>query len=406
LYSNVALDFIRHYWKKHKADPTDKEIRAGAKTYVSDVNALNIHAHSKQIIIDSLLENIKTYRSSLGKVQNTHAPFKHKQYKPITFTNGYGWKVRDNKLVLSLGRNEAKLIIPMPKFAKKVPIENWATVQLCWDRFNREWNLNIAYKIPKGESLDKNNTLAIDAGIINSSTCAVKTDNGFDCYVISGRHARAIHHRRNKKTSELSQKMARCKKGSRKWKKYRKAQKQAYGKANNALRNFNHQSSRKVADIAKLYDTGNIVIGSLDKIADNTKAKRNANKDHRRRLSNWSRGKQEQYLAEKTGVRLSKIDESNTSSICLMCKSTNRSKGQQYRCLNCGFTAHRDVVGAINIFSIAQYGEITPMIDKESKLNVIYLRTTPLCKRSNAGNPANVAEKKPVCASSNRRQTW
>ncbi|WP_427019297.1 zinc ribbon domain-containing protein (plasmid) [Pseudarthrobacter sp. P1] len=86
-----------------------------------------------------------------------------------------------------------------------------------------------------------------------------------------------------------------------------------------------------------------IAVGDVRGIEKNTaKAeKRRFGKDQRRRLSQWSRGRQDHYLAHKTGSKPTYTNESHSSKTCPACLTRNAPSGRDYRCHHCGFTCHR-----------------------------------------------------------------
>ena len=69
------------------------------------------------------------------------------------------------------------------------------------------------------------------------------------------------------------------------------------------------------------------------------------------------------------------LNESGSTKTCPACKTRNRPSGRHYRCKNpnCGFTCHRDAVGAINILQKAIEGEYVP-IGPDVTIRVAYLR--------------------------------
>ena len=115
----------------------------------------------------------------------------------------------------------------------------------------------------------------------------------------------------------------------------------------------------------KEHDAGRIVAGDVRGIEQNTRkneTRRVRNrKDQRRRLSQWSRGRQESLLAHKTSMTIEHIDESWSSKTCPACQTRNHPNGRGYHCHNCGFTCNRDAVGAINILIRAENGSYQPM---------------------------------------------
>ncbi|WP_082058591.1 zinc ribbon domain-containing protein [Acidithrix ferrooxidans] len=95
----------------------------------------------------------------------------------------------------------------------------------------------------------------------------------------------------------------------------------------------------------------------------------------RQQLSQWSRGPQEQYLNEKTNLEIQPLNESYSSQTCPACLRRKRPSGRHYRCESpiCGFSCHRDALGAINILQKAIYAECSP-IGLDTTILVTYLR--------------------------------
>jgi hypothetical protein len=126
-------------------------------------------------------------------------------------------------------------------------------------------------------------------------------------------------------------------------------------------------------------NAGQVGIGDVRGIERHTAQveRRRAGRHQRRRLSQWSRGRQERYLAEKTGVAVEHINEAYSSKTCPACLHINRPAGRHYRCRACQFACHRDAVGAINILMRTRHGTYT-RIDPDTSIRVTYLRATPL----------------------------
>jgi len=391
LYWTALVDGVHRHWETNHSDPTSQE----TLHMVADPELLRLHAHTKQKLVDQFFENLATYRTNLKQSMEACAPWREKRYMPLTFTAGYGWRITpDGRLGMSLGRADGRIIVRLPEVAdlatgQPIPPEVWGTIKLCWDRQARRWALHIAVPTDPPPELDPSNVLAIDEGIINPMTLATETEDAYQVTVINGRHARAVKRRRNKAVAGLQRAKSRTIKRSRKWRQLDRAERRAKATAAKALRNMDHQVSRQAATMAQQYDTGKIVVGDVAGIEQNTKRKRSAGRDQRRRLSQWSRGRQEQYLTQKTGVKLLKVSESYTSKTCPVCLAHNRPSGRNYQCSTCGFACHRDAVGAINILMIAKHGVLTP-IDPDKPIRVNYLRATPLkvSARSKAQNRA------------------
>ena len=383
---NELVKFQRNYWNTLETDPGIKELRTFMTTLPA--NLLEIHSHTQQAIVDDLLDATAAYRENRDAGQKkARTPWRAKNYRPLTFTRGFGWRVTRQKLHLSLGRGRSRIKLRLPEVVDPftgdlVAVALWGEIKLCWDIDRRQWSLHIAVPVSQeGQPplLDITKVLSIDEGIINPMSAAVKTPEGFSVTVINGRAARSVKNRRNRSVAELRSLMAGCTNDSLQWRRYQKALKKAQAKAAASLRNIDHQVSRKVAQIAQDNDTGQIVIGDVREIEKNTRRaeKRRFGRDQRRRLSQWSRGRQEEYLAFKTGADLEYVNEEFSSKTCPACLTRNRPQGRNYQCHGCGLTCHRDAVGAVNIWMRATYGQYRP-IDPETNIKVIYLRAIPL----------------------------
>ena len=254
-------------------------------------------------------------------------------------------------------------------------------MQLCWDRNAGKWSLHISVPTPKPPQGNPDIIAAIDEGIINPMTVAIETEDSYDVLVVNGRHARAVKHYRNTRIATLQEKLSRCVKGSKRWRKLNAKRKRIEAMTDSALHNANHQTTRKVADFMQAHDAGRIVTGDVRGIEKSTRkdeAKRVRNtKNQRRRLSQWSRGRQETLLEHKTGMAIEHINESWSSKTCPACQTRNHPNGRGYHCHNCGFTCNRDAVGAINILIRAKNGSYQPM-DTNKTVHVKYLRATPI----------------------------
>ena len=381
LYTELA-GHAQWFHDTYGRDPTQAESLGS----VHDLEVLRMHAHSKIGVYTRLMDNITTTRSNRRTgMTGVRLPYRAKNYMPVTFTRNYGWRVTaTGRLALSLGRADGRILLPLPdvvdpRTSEQVSWQVWGEMELCWDRDNRVWTLHITYPVTAPPALNPDKVISVDEGIINHMTACVETPQAYEVTVVNGRAARSVKHRRNTAVGSLRQAQSRCVEGSRRWRELNQATKRANGKAARSLRNIDHQVSRKITDMAVRYDTGTIVAGDVRGIEQNTRQaeKQRVGRHQRRRLSQWSRGRQERYLTEKTGVAIQYQDESWSSKTCPACSTRNRPTGRAYKCSCCGFTCHRDAVGALNILQRFRHGAYTP-IDVNKPIHVTYLRATPL----------------------------
>jgi putative transposase len=84
-------------------------------------------------------------------------------------------------------------------------------------------------------------------------------------------------------------------------------------------------------------------------------------KVHNGRLSRWDHGQVRQYItykAQAEGIAVRLIKEHHTSQTCPRCSHRHKPQGRSSCCPACGFQAHRDIVGQINILSRFKEGEV------------------------------------------------
>ena len=404
------VDWVHAEWKA-KRNPGKYDIRAFLTSLPTDERPL--HAHTTEAIGYDLHEAIRTSRTNRKNGMKARAPWRKKNYRPLSFSKGYGWRVRaDGRLSLSLGRGRPPIVGPLPivedsATGKAVPVEFWAEVQLCWDQDNRQHSLHIPYTSRRPVSAGEAVT-AIDEGIINPMALATFVDDRtIDVTIINGRERRAIKRQRNKAVGALQRKLSRTKNGSRKHRRLVAAKKRVKGKARLALRDFDHQVARKAANHVIAHKTGRLVVGDVRGIEQKTKQRRRIGRHGRQQVSQWSRGVQEKYLEENTCLDPEHLNESGSTKTCPACGARNRPTGRYYRCKNpdCGFTCHRDAVGAINILQKAIHGDYVP-IGADVVIRVTYLRDEKRWSPDQRNTHRMVQCRKAITLSSAKNQAW
>lgn len=414
---NSAVAYVRTQWDagNHNVDVWE------TKKFLATLPAAQrpVHAHTYQEVAFDLFDAIETARTNRTKGIPTRSPWRTKNYRPITFTRGFGWRVSARNgvdmLRLSFGRGRPPIWLPLPEIVdpptgRHVSHHQWGEIKLCWDRDGRRWSLHIAVPTTLAPQLDASRVCAIDEGIINPVTLAAyatdSTDTQpiIDVTVVNGRELRAVKRDRNKAVGQISRKQSRCSSGSRRHRKLTAAAKKHRNRANRRLRDARHQISHDVVEFAVDHNTGTVTAGDVRGIERNTNRKRRASRSTRQQLSQWDRGTLEALTAHKLGLKeIGHIDESYSSQTCPACLTRNRPSGRRYRCRNseCGFTCHRDAVGAINILMRIIYGEFR-RIDPHTTIRITYLRAVPRWNsrqrelhgkraRSNAQNRASIS---------------
>lgn len=207
--------------------------------------------------------------------------------------------------------------------------------------------------------------MAVDMGESHPAACT----NGEKATIIRCRKVRANAQHRNKKAADLQELIARCKPGSRRWKKRVASRKRLQAQTDTKQRDMLHNFSRAVVQEAQDMHAGTIVMGDIRDIADNTKTERRLSRENRQKISNWPHGQLRAYITYKAaalGIAVELINEAYTSKTCPQCGHLNKPNGRRYRCSQCGDVGHRDNVGSTNILSKRMTGQLARMVPCES----------------------------------------
>ena len=110
-----------------------------------------------------------------------------------------------------------------------------------------------------------------------------------------------------------------------------------------------HKISRELVNFAILHGIGIIHMELLQNIRETARTSRK----NRKNLHTWSFYRLAQFIEYKAnlvGIRVEYVNPAYTSQTCPDCGKRNKARDRKYKC-SCGFTTHRDRLGAINIIS-------------------------------------------------------
>jgi putative transposase len=197
-------------------------------------------------------------------------------------------------------------------------------------------------------------TAGVDLGEVNIA--AIVTERG-DALVLNGRYLRSVKRLRNKRHSSLSAKLARCRKGSRRWKRLKRRKAQASAQFYRQQRHILHTASKRLADFARQQGVTKLAIGDVRDVASGTDKGRKTNQ----KLSQWARGQFERYVhykVKRLGCTSGHIAEDYSSRTCSACGQVQSStpRGRAFCCFGCGVNVNRDANGGANICSRAMFG--------------------------------------------------
>ena len=332
-----------------------------------------IHSQSIQGVFEKYLdarENAHKART-LGFTKIRY-PYRNKKHFNTKWKKD-GFRMGKNGIIeLSLGLLNSKRQKPITVQVKNVPPGRIKEIELIYDR---GLQLAITYDDGKGPKENDNLSIAaIDLGEIH--TIASVCDNG-QGVIITGRKIRSLKRLRNKKLKELQKKMAKCQKGSRQWKTYRRALNYILSKSDAQLTDALHKTTREFVNWCLENKVKEVVVGNVEGIERHTSPRKKKNqhkrsRKHNQKMSQWQFGRTTTYLHYKLaaeGISLQKVDESYTTQTCPVCGRRKKTSSRNYSC-PCGYLEHRDIHGAKNILSKYKYGEFQELYLDELK----YLR--------------------------------
>ncbi|MDP5183255.1 transposase [Blastococcus sp. BMG 814] len=211
---------------------------------------------------------------------------------------------------------------------------------------------------PPGAGPDPARIAGVDLGIIHPF--AVLASRGADGkrdagLLVSGRALRAEHR------LHLAEGKARARataaraprpgqRGSRRWRRYRARGRRLEGRHRRRLTQARHEAATEVVRWAVARRIGTLAVGDPRGLL-----ARDAGRRQNKAVRDWAVGDLLHKLADKAeaaGIAVHPVDERGTSSTCPVCtRRVAKPRGRVFRCPHpgCGFTGHRDLVGAANI---------------------------------------------------------
>lgn len=319
-----------------------------------------IHSQSIQAVYERYLdarENAQKARA-LGYTHIRY-PYKEKRHFNTKWKRD-GFRIDDQgRIELSLGLFEGKRQKPIRVQVHKLPPGQIKEIELIYDR-----GLKLAIAFEDGLAPKENTAqglAAIDLGEIH--TIASVTDSG-QALIITGRKVRSLKRLRNKKLEELQKKIAQCQKGSRQWRKYRRALSYVLSKSEAQLTDAHHKTTREFVNWCLENNVKDVVVGDVEGVQRQTSPKKKQNRRKRssklnQKISQWSFGRTVRYLQYKLaaeGINLKKVDEAYTTQTCPVCGKRKKPSSRNYHC-TCGYVQHRDIHGASNILTKHKYGQ-------------------------------------------------
>jgi putative transposase len=326
------------------------------------------------------IDGVRTKRKNGDKT--ARYPFRKRRYFNPIF-KGQALKVQDQHLLLPLGRGREPIRVRLPH---ELPVGTVVQAELGYGEIYLTIIREIAELPPSGSV----KAGGLDIGVIH---LAMVTD-GEKALAVSGRGLRSVKQGRAKAQANLRKKRSRTKPGSRRRTRLNRARYRASQKVERVTRNALHHAANQVVAFCLACGITILYAGDLGTL--NHKKRHRRSRRTNQEVGALEFGRFEQYLEYKLrryGIQLITMSEAYTSQTCPHCGHLNKVAGRTYRCRACGYRAHRDGVGAVNILNKGMHqGEIRPGTILVPE-RITYRRPVPLkgALRRSPAEPRHVA---------------
>ena len=324
----------------------------GAQRWNDRVNAFSpsvLHAHSIDAAQQGFAKACKTAKAN--REQGAKYPHKRKRWR-TTIWKQSGIRRQSETLLLARARGLPPIIVELPEHLQDVL--RVLEVRLVYEHHAHRYTWHLVVENGKQpKAAPGTNIVAVDLGEIHPAVVGDEQQ----ATIITCRQRRHQQQGHAKRLAKLSHALSRKRKGSRRYKRLCVARTRMRAKHKRVMRDMEHKISRAVVDVALERQAGTIAIGDVRDIANRV----DHGKQHNQQSSQWNHGQVRRlisYKAEAEGMAVDLVDEQYTSQTCPNCGKRHKPRGRNYTCGRCGFSAHRDVVGQINILSRYKTGQV------------------------------------------------
>jgi putative transposase len=297
-----------------------------------------LHAHTADACVQAFFASLKSWRARRKTDPDAHPPRRRRSYFRIEYKST-AIRHKDDKLILSNGKAHAPLVLEWPWETPKTVVIHWT---------GEQYEALATYQVkaqahPLGEKV-----AGIDLGEIHAAV----SHDGTETHILNGHLLRSKRQYQNKLKAKLSSMIDGKKKGSRRRKRLVQSKQKQLKKLKTQVKDIEHKQTTQL--ISTLHQAGvqTVVIGDVRDIRHDL----DVGSKNNQKLHQWSHGNIRHmltYKAQRYGMDVALQEEAYSSRTCPKCGHRRKSKvqGRVFRCTNkrCGWTWHRDGVGAYNI---------------------------------------------------------
>jgi putative transposase len=297
-----------------------------------------LHAHTADACIQAFFASLKSWRARRKTDPDAHPPRRRRYYFRIEYKST-AIRLTDGRLTLSNGKGNAPLILDWPWQTPKTVVIHWTGMQ--YEAIATYCVSAVAQPLGK-------KVAGIDLGEIHAAV----SHDGEETHILTGRLLRSKRQYQNKLKAKLQARIDGKKKGSRRRKKLIKSKQRQLKKLRNQIKDIEHKQTTHLVSTLHSNGVQTVVLGDVRDIRQDLDVGSKSNQ----KLHQWSHGSVRHlltYKAERVGMDVWLQEEAYSSKTCPKCGHRRKSKvtGRVFHCTQkeCGFTWHRDGVGAYNI---------------------------------------------------------
>ena len=320
-----------------------KELKRLSEEYIRQAKVLVQQAIREEKFPRVTSKNIESgIPSALKNELIRYAKSKHKQFGKCTFKrpmlsyNNQSFSVDSTAIrfpIMADGKAKKtaiKAVIPEELFVL-LSGSKLGTLRITKKGFH--WMAQISVPTEEKEFVGEG-ILGVDLGILCPAVGVVAAD-GKTQFFGNGRQNKHLR----RKYKELRRQLGKQKKVN--------AIRTINDKESRIMRDINHKLSRQIVTFAAENNCGTIHLENLSGIR-RTSRLRGKNKANLHSWTFYELSSFITYKAHELGIKVVYIKPEYTSQTCPSCGERNKVKDRNYHC-DCGYHAHRDRVGALNI---------------------------------------------------------
>ena len=313
----------------------------------------NLHSQTVQGLTDKFYTAWDAYKEAKKINPNAKPPKNRKKHFCIIYKES-AIKLKGKCLTISNGNHNEKLIFNNWKHDKPKYIEI---------SYNDGYKMSCTYSIPDVKPMI-GYIAGIDLGAIQLAS--IYTQDRVLLY--SGKLIRAKQRYANKTKAEFSSMMDKLKKNSRKWRKLNKKKNKLLNKLKRQIKDIEHKQTTHLVETLHKSSVATVVIGDIRNVRKASpktgKINKKASTQQVNQMPTGFIRRLITYKANRLGMEVKLINEAYTSQTCPNCEVKNKVTNRNYVCSVCGFSYHRDGVGAFNIYKkyVKKYKGCVPVV--------------------------------------------